>query len=91
MDGAGFVEDFLVDVIGPVRSYGRDYEGLEFDVAEDEGAVHGEAGGGGGFAVEIAGGGEVVEGGFEGDFVVGARGLLVGKRWRGRQNGAYAS
>ena len=38
----------------------------------DEGAVHGEGGGGGGFAVEVAGGGEVVEGGFEGGLVVGA-------------------
>jgi len=36
--------------------------------------VHGEGGGGGGFAVEVAGGGEVVEGGFEGYFVVGSVG-----------------
>lgn len=36
--------------------------------------MHGEGGGGGGFAVEVAGGGEVVEGGFEGYFVVGSRG-----------------
>ena len=34
--------------------------------------MHGEGGGGGGFAVEVAGRCEVVEGGFEGDFVVGS-------------------
>ena len=34
--------------------------------------MHGEGGGGGGFAVEVAGGCEVVEGGFEGGFVVGS-------------------
>lgn len=32
--------------------------------------MHGEGGGGGSFAVEVAGGGEVVERRFEGDFVV---------------------
>lgn len=32
--------------------------------------MHREGGSGGGFAVEVASGGEVVEGGFEGDFVV---------------------
>ena len=32
--------------------------------------MHGEGGGRGSFAVEVAGGGEVVEGGFEGDFEV---------------------
>lgn len=39
--------------------------------------MHGEGGGGCGFAVKVAGGGEVVEGGFEGGFVVGAVGVLV--------------
>lgn len=34
--------------------------------------MHGERGGGGGFAVEVASDTEVVEGGFESDFVVGS-------------------
>ena len=39
--------------------------------------MHGNGGSGGGFAVEVAGGGEVVKGGFEGDFVVESVGHLV--------------
>lgn len=39
--------------------------------------MHGEGRGGCSFAVEIAGGSEVVEGGFEGGFVVSAVGVLV--------------
>ena len=66
------MEDFGPDVVGPVGGDGGDEEGLQFDVFVDEGGVHGEGGGGRGFAVEVAGGGEVVEGGFEGDFVVGS-------------------
>lgn len=34
--------------------------------------MHGEGGGGGGFAVEVSGDTEVVEGELEGDFVVGS-------------------
>ena len=40
--------------------------------------MHGEGGRGGGFAVEVTRGGEVIEGGFEGDFVVGSVwGLII--------------
>lgn len=39
--------------------------------------MHGNGGGGSGFAVEVAGGGEVVERGFKGDFVVGSVGGTV--------------
>ncbi len=50
--------------------------------------MHGEGCGGGGFAVEVAGGGEVVEGGFEGDFVVGSGwGLTLVKRWLEKEEG----
>ena len=66
------VEDFGVDVVGPVGGDGSEDEGLEGYVGVEEGAVHGEGGGGGCFAVEIAGEGHVVEGGFEGGFVVEA-------------------
>jgi len=51
---------------------GRDQEGLQLDVGEDEGAVHADPGGGGGFAVEIPGAGEVVEGVFQGKLVISA-------------------
>ena len=68
--GVGFAEDFGPDVVGPVGGDGADEQGLQGDVFVDEGGVHGEGGGGGGFAVEVAGGGEVVEAGFEGDFVL---------------------
>ena len=57
--------------------------------------MHGDRGGDAGFAVEVAGGGEVVEGRFEGEFVVcsGVR-LVLG--WFGEGRGenwgkAYAS
>ena len=43
---------------------GGDDEGLQADVGEEERAGHGRAGGEAGFAVEVARGGEVVEGGF---------------------------
>ena len=36
----GFVQNFLPDVIGPVRSDWCDEKGLKFDIAKDEGAVH---------------------------------------------------
>lgn len=51
-------------MVGPVGSDRRDYESLEFYITEDEGLMHGKASGGGRFAVEVTGGGEVVEGGF---------------------------
>jgi len=56
--------------------------------------VHGEGGGGGGFAVEVAGGGEVVEGGFEGYFVVGSVGGRVSNclgKVKLSEGNAYAS
>ena len=87
------VQDFLPDVVGPVRGDRTDEKGLQFDVAVDEVFVHGDGGGGGGFAVEIAGGGEVVEGGFESDFVVRAENLgLAGdsRKWIFRERRAYA-
>ena len=34
------MEDFLPDVVGPVRGDGRDEQGLQFDIAEEERAVH---------------------------------------------------
>ena len=48
---------------------GADEEGLQGDVFVDKGGVHGEGCGRGGFAIEVAGGGEVVEAGLQGDFV----------------------
>ena len=45
---------------------------MQGHVGLDESAVHGDCGGGGCFAVEVAGGSEVVKGGFKGDFIVEA-------------------
>ena len=45
--------------------------------------MHGEGSGRGSFAVEVAGGGEVVEGGFEGDFVVESVWGAVSMAWKG--------
>lgn len=61
---AGLLQNFLVNMVGPVGSDRRDYESLEFYITEDEGLMHGKASGGGRFAVKVPGGGEVVEGGF---------------------------
>lgn len=74
MDGGwgGVFEDFGPDVVGPVGGDGGDEEGLQGDIFADEGRMHGEGGGSGGFAVEVAGDTEVVEGGLQGDFVVGS-------------------
>ena len=47
-------------------------KGLQLDVLEDQVTVHADAGGDSSFAVEISRRGEVVEGGFEGEFVVGS-------------------
>ncbi len=62
LDGGGVVEDFLPDVVGPVGGDGGEDEGLQADVVVDEGVVHAGASGRSGFAVEVARGGEVVEG-----------------------------
>jgi len=72
--GMHLVQDFLPDVVCPVGSDGRDEEGLQLDVGKDEGAVHADPGGGGGFAVEIPGAGEVVEGVFQGKLVISTGG-----------------
>ena len=72
LDCAGFAEDLEPHVLGPVGRDGGDDEGLQAGVGEDEGAGHRGGGGGAGFAVEVARGGEVVEGGFQGEFVVRA-------------------
>ena len=45
-------------------SDGRDKKGLKLDIGKNEGAVHTEPSGGGGFAIEITGASEVVEGVF---------------------------
>ena len=71
-------EDFEPDVFGPVRGDDCDHEGLQLDVFGDKGGVHADAGGFGGFAVEISGCGEVVEAIFEGSFVVCELVLLTG-------------
>jgi hypothetical protein len=56
---------------------GGDEKGLEFDVTGDEGAGKWIAGGETGFSVEVAGGLEVVQGSFEGKFVVRAAIMLA--------------
>ena len=48
---------------------GADEEGLQGDVFVDKSGGNGEGGGRSGFAIEVAGGGEVGEAGFKGDFV----------------------
>ena len=72
MDRIWAVEEFGPDVVSPVGGDGGEDQGLERYVSTEEGGVHRGGGGGGCFAVEVAGGSKVVEGGFEGHFVVEA-------------------
>ena len=55
------LENFLPDVIGPVGGYWGKEEGLEFNVAKNEDAMHPDAGSRRSFAVEISGAGKVVK------------------------------
>ena len=70
-------EHGLPDVVAPVRGDGREDQGLEFDVFAHQAGVHADPGGGGGFAVEVPGRGEVVEAGFQGGFEVEGRVVRV--------------
>ena len=66
------MQDFEPHVLGPVGRNGTDEEGLEFYVVKDQGTGKRGARGGAGFAIEVAGGLEVVQARFEGEFVVRA-------------------
>ena len=76
--GEGVVEDFLPDVVCPVGRDRRDDERLEGDIGCKEVAVHRDGGSSCGFAVKVAGGGEVVNCGFKGHFVICAFVVSVG-------------
>lgn len=61
-------------MFGPVWGDRREENGLQGGIFSEEGARHRCASGGARFAVEVSGGLEVVEGGFQGEFVIRAEG-----------------
>lgn len=71
------LENLEPDVLGPVRSNGREHESLQLDVAQDHVLVHADAGGSGHLTVAVTGAGEVVETRFQSKLEVGAGRELV--------------
>ena len=67
---AYLLQDFLPDIIGPMGGNRCEEERLQFDVTEHEVVVHADLSTSGSFTVEVSTTGEVVQGRFEGEFIV---------------------
>lgn len=73
LECAYLLQDFKPDVLRPVGCDWRHHEGLELDIAQDDIAVHSDAGGCGGLTVGVTGTDQVVQTGLQSELEVGAR------------------